>query len=609
MYPNLAYKPLNYTVASLNGGIMIDKSENKIFDNMSPDMLNMYYEGNMLKKREGQLMLFNEEDDIISCAKEGFYNFFIYHAGSKIKAYNYVTKETDILISKVEKKKGTFFIYNGYMYYIGTGEYYKISVKEEKVLCEKVTGYIPTVLINCDSQTIGDELERHNYISPYFKVTYNTTSSTSKIFLPDLPIDFSDIEISFQSKKITDFTVNEDRRYIEFSRELEEGHNDLEIIYKRTDVSNERMMITNCTIAETFGGLSSGISEGTRVFLSGNSDYLNTFFYSDVKNPEYFPVNQFDILGDDIDPIMCMGKQYNGLVFFKKKSIYIAYYELTDSGVNFKISKLNSDIGCDCKYTLSTVDNQLVWLNSIWGVMTLSSTNIKDEKNVKCISENINGRTTDKGLLSCKNLEESVAFSSRGKFYIVTPHYTYVLNISTNFYIGLKPENMSWFLMDNIYAKDFLYFNKEVYLAGKNGFSYFKDVLYDFDIKAPIRAYVTTKAFDFNAPQYFKTIYDISLSLKSIHNSYIKLEIFDENGKIKRESEFHLNKFNFTNFAFPKFTFCGNLFSFIIKRRVTSRRTKYLMIKLSNDKENSQMNISDINITYSIERSVRFNGI
>ena len=48
---------------------------------------------------------------------------------------------------------------------------------------------------------------------------------------------------------------------------------------------------------------------------------------------------------------------------------------------------------------METVDNQLVWVNSTWGVMTLSSTNIKDEKNVRCISQNINGISSKKALL------------------------------------------------------------------------------------------------------------------------------------------------------------------------------------------------------------------
>lgn len=611
MYPTLRYSASTYRIDNLGGGIAIDCSEDKIPDNKSPDMLNMYYDGNILRKREGQMMLFYDEN-ILSSSKDSFYSHFIYHAGDKIKSYNYITKEINVLIGKVKKIKGTFFIYNGYLYYIGTGEYYKISYdsETETLKAEVVSGFIPTVLINCSENSVGDELDAYNYLTSAFKATYNTTSSTKYIKMPDLPLDSTkDIVITFDSKEIKNFSVDWINKTIAFGTELKEGHNLLEIVYHRSDVSDDREKITQCNICESFGGYSAGISEGTRVFVSGNSKYANTFFYSELKNPEYFPVTQFELLGDDNDPIMCMGKQYNGLVFFKKKSIYISYYEYSNGEVVFSVSRLNSNIGCDCKYTLETVDNQLVWLNSIWGVMTLSSTNIKDEKNVKCISQNINGRDSFKALLMQENLENTVGFVNRGKYYLVTGIFTYVLNITNNFSIALSGENMSWFLMDNISAKDYVCFNREVYLAGDKGFSYFKDVLYDFDINTPIKAHFTTKAIDFNNPVFFKNIFDIAFSLKSINNSYFKVELKDENGNIGSGSEYIISKFNFLNFSYPQFTFCANLFSFVFKRKISRSRTKYLMIKFSNNKKNSQMILSDISITYSPERSVRFNGI
>lgn len=609
MYPQLNYSAQNYRIDNLSGGIAIDQSEDKISDNQSPDMLNMYFDGNILRKREGQMMLFFDED-IISCSKDSFYSHFIYHAGDKIKAYNYVTKEIIILIGKVKKIKGTYFLYNGYLYYIGTGEYYKISYEDDMLKADIVSGFVPTVLINCAENSIGDELDAYNYLTPAFKVTYNTTATTKYINMPDVPLDSKKgISVTFNLKEVTNYNVDWGHKVITFDRELSEGHNLLEITYYRSDVPDDREKITKCTISESFGGYSAGISEGTRVFLSGNIEYANTFFYSELKNPEYFPVTQFELLGDDNDPVMCMGKQYNGLIFFKKKSIYISYYEYTNGEVVFSVSRLNSNIGCDCKYTLETVDNQLVWLNSNWGVMTLSSTNIKDEKNVKCISQNINGRNSNKALLNQEDLENAVGFINRGKYYLVTKKFAYVLNIRTNFSISLSGESMSWFLMDNICAKDYIYFNREVYLAGESGFSYFKDILYDFNIETPIKSHFTTKAIDFGNPVLFKNIFDIAFSLKSINNSYFKVELMDENGQIGSGNEFKVNKFNFLNFSYPQFTFLASNFSFVFKRKITRRRAKYLMIKFSNNKKNSQMILSDISITYQIERSVRFNGI
>ena len=124
-----------------------------------------------------------------------------------------------------------------------------------------------------------------------------------------------------------------------------------------------------------------------------------------------------------------------------------------------------------------------------------------------------------------------------------------------------------------------------------------------------VKAYFKTKAIDFNRFSDFKNIYEISFSLRAIQNSYFLLKVRDENGKLKNEWEYKVNKFNFLNFDFKKFTFMTNIFSFAVNRRLKRARVKYLMLEFSNDLPGSQMNISDINITYSYERSVRFNGI
>ena len=605
MYPLFNHNLQRYRIADLDGGVVIDKGESKIPDNCASDMLNMIYSEGALKKRKGQELLF-DENDIITSLKDSYYDYFIYHASDKIKAYNINTKESITLMGPVNKREGKFFIYNGYVYYVGTGEYYKISKNEDGLSCQVVSGYIPNVMVNCDINSIGDEYESYNFLTGSFKLSYVTTSQTKIINLPsDLSVNSLDsLYVTFNSKELTDYTLDKNKRCIIFNS-MEEGHNLLEIIFY---IKNEedRAKITNCNISESFGGLSAGISEGTRIFLSGNPDYKTTIFYSELKNPEYFPINQFDIIGDDADPITGMGKQYNGLVIFKERSIYISGYEFSGDTVNFTLSKINSGIGCDCKNTIVSVGNQLVWLNGSHGVLTLTSTYIKEEKNVKCISLNINGMYSEKALLNQENLIKSVAFTLRDALYIVTGKYTYVFPFE---YVASLKGNSPWYIFDNISCTAFSLKDREIYLFGKKGITRFVNKLYDFDLSTPINAYFKTKAIDFNRPGDFKNIHEITFGLRSVQNSYFLLKVWDENGRVGADSEYKVNKFNFVNFKFPLFTFKGNLFSFAINRRIKRARTKYLMLEFSNNLPDSQMNISDILITYLIERRVRFNGI
>ena len=610
MYPKLSSNPKSYVLSALDGGIVIDEKETRINENCSPDMLNMIFDGNVLKKREGQEVLFSDNDGIIACYEGSFYNYIIYHSKDKIKAYNLETKEITVLEVRLSEKAGVFFTYNGYVYYLGAKSFFKISHTDGELSCAEVEGYIPTVLVNCESSGIGDKYEEFNFLTGGFKISYNTAGDKN-ITIPYAPLD--------ESKKIiikwgdyayaeSTYTVNYETGLVTFRDTLNEGHNLLEIT-AYTKEKEDREKITGCTIYEIFGGINSGSSDGTRVFLSGNSDYANTFFYSGLKNPEYFPVNQFDILGDTFDPITCMGKQYNSLVFLKEKSAYISYYTYDGDMVNFTISQISAHIGCDCPKSLVSIDNQLTWLNSIYGVMTLSSTSIKDEKNIRCISSNINGTVSEKALLNQQDLRGTVGFINRGKYYLVTGKYTYVLNMKKSFSIGISPQNMHWFIFDNIRAKDCLFIDKEAYLLSDRGITYFKNVLYDFDADTPINAYVCTKAVDFNAPGHFKYIGEISFYMATINNSFVEISFTDENGEIKKSYEYELSKFNFINFSFNTFTFYSNLFSFFIKRKVLRRRCMFFKVTFKNFEKNSQMAISDIIINYFLERGARYNGI
>ena len=610
MLPNLKYSEKIFSYPALRGGIVIDRKETELSNDKSPDMLNMIFDGKVLRKREGQQELFHNDSDFIACHKDTFYNYIIFHSGTKLKAYNCVDGKICVLYERLSLKKGVFFSFNGYVYYIGSGDFYKISYKDEALLAEIVEGYIPTVLVNCDRQGIGDKNEEFNFLNMGFKVTYST-GEISEVYIPYAPLDSEKpLIITLGGKRIysKDFNIDYETGKVSFYEDIDTGHNLLEILaYQKGE--SEREKITNCNIYEVFGGLLSGVSGGTRVFLSGNDNYKSTFFYSGLKNPEYFPVNQFDILGDDGDRITAMGKQSGSLILFKEKSIYLSSYTYGDEGVNFTLSQLSDHIGCDCPDTLVSIDNHLVWLSSDLGVLTLTTNSIRDEKNIKKLSENINGYDSKMSLLKNDNLKSSVGFVNRGKYYIVTDGYTYVLNMKYNFSLGLAPENFCWFLFDNIRAEGVIFINREAHIYYKNRVTYFSKVLYDFDINNPICAYVRTGASDFGLPGILKYVKDISFYMSALNNSYAGISFKDEEGKLKKKYEYTFLRFNFNNFSFPKFTFCSRLYSVFLRRGISRRRANFFSVTFENNKPNSQMAISDINITYITERGARYNGI
>lgn len=152
-----------------------------------------------------------------------------------------------------------------------------------------------------------------------------------------------------------------------------------------------------------FGGGSSGLTGGTRVFISGNPGYPNLVYWSSLNNPLYFPENNFAHVGEDTKAVTAFGKQSELLVIFKDREMYCTQYlngytatadDLQEQTVIdteaaravFPMVQLHPEIGCDCPDTIQLCNNRLVWLNSDGHVYGLFTTGQYSERNVRCLS-------------------------------------------------------------------------------------------------------------------------------------------------------------------------------------------------------------------------------
>ncbi len=100
-----------------------------------------------------------------------------------------------------------------------------------------------------------------------------------------------------------------------------------------------------------------------QLVVAGNINFPNTFYWSDIDGPEYFPdgVNSADVdtlLGDAIS-----GISPNNEVFavFKDKSIHIVSGNIAENQI--RVDQLTSDIGCAAHATIQEVKGQLFFLS------------------------------------------------------------------------------------------------------------------------------------------------------------------------------------------------------------------------------------------------------
>lgn len=587
--------------------------KNELPHGKSAEIFNMIYENGVLRKREGLKPVFeNTEDEITACFKESYYGYLIYASGGCIKARSMYDGSITVLKKHLPEGNGCFFIYNGRVYYVGDGGYFRIEYSEEALSLSEVEGYIPTAYINLSPEGIGDRDEEFNFLTGKYKASYNTVSGMTAVVLPNEHTDLNyGVTVEYNGK-----ILGEEKYKVVSSNEIEfkdigfsDGHNNLIVTATVSGWEEDRAKITGCRAAEFFGGSSSGLSEGTRVFLGGNEKYANTFFRSGLKNPEYFPINGFEILGDVSDPITCFGKQGGALIIFKKNSIYMSCYEYPDGEAVFTVTNISPERGCDRPDTLASVSNRLVWLHSGYGVMTLSSVNPQGQKNAVIISGNISGERAKEGL-SAQNTENARSFVYKERYYLSTADYCYVLDLKNGYGNLYSPGDMCWYIFDGFFVAGSFRFENRVILAVKErGFCEFSSLLYDFDKQTPIRAVYSTAASDAGSPFLFKNVHSVLLQLRADCNSYFKVTVSDEDGMLIPSKEYRLNKFSFLNFSFNKFTFKNRTYASVIRLKTPGRKTKFLTVRFENELPCSDMAISSVAVEYSTERGVKYNGI
>lgn len=171
-------------------------------------------------------------------------------------------------------------------------------------------------------------------------------------------------------------------------------------------VEGDSSKVFNMTDSAWFGGSANGLSDGSRLFLCGNTNESeqSLVLWSGLNDPTYFPENNYVYVGNKTEPVKAFGKQDNKLVVFKPNETYYTYYVqnnnitaedlINQTVVNYQANSvyfpfvlLNASIGCDCPDTVQLCRNRLVWAHSKGKVYTLVSDNQYNENSIYPVSE------------------------------------------------------------------------------------------------------------------------------------------------------------------------------------------------------------------------------
>lgn len=643
-YKSVDYKPLEIPQAGI-GGLNLKDLEYEQQLNQSPYMMNMMYRNGSFSKRYGQ-KTFNTYDNEVYAIEKAYDDIFV-HCGSDMLINN------EVVFSGLPETKGVFCKFYHTLYYlVGTKYYQCLKEKigdEYEYQFKEVEPYVPTVFNGADPQKEAKDAEegesgfpgydqdKLNLLSDKAIELYNADGESFVYYIKGI-YEYYDWTIrptiTIDDEPVTDFDMNEEEGTITFKGETAppEGYDNVSITWtlKESALKQDGDRLKNSKYSISYGN-----ANNTRLFLGGGGN--SKYFYSSPYDATYFPEQNWEIIGRTEDDITGFGLQYNTLFIFKPTEVY-SVSTFTNSQYNYATDKsdtvsyfasqlVNSEKGCDAPYSIQLIDNKLTWYSSRYGICTLVSSNILDERNVRVISRNIE-RTNSygiKGLLDYKeDLNTIISADYDNKYFLCFPEsgmcYAWDYQISPYYYTPSKETDvkiLDFFLFDNFHAKQFLnikgvngsgvdliYINLNVNEIDILNMSFVDDINGE---ESGINAFYMTPFMQFGAVEYLKNVRDIFVQCRGDTASVIKMYYYTEQSSGGNDDieEIRIGGKIWKGFRWDTFQWTTFNHAKAFRRRVSLKKIEMCSFLFKNDEPNRDMSISHLSIFYQVVKPVR----
>lgn len=618
-----AHEPAQYNLLSIidpgSGGLNIQDLDYLLPVKQSPKMLNMMYKNGIFGKRYGQEIVAEYDYPILAIGKYHSELYFQTQAGIGKLGTGYVYPGTFT-------HKGTFFVFNKMLYFLSQDIY----LQYDGTAWKEVEPYIPDILIVCNPDGTGGEVTDYNYnsIGAGFRVGFNGDGTSTVYHLPQqkddsgnvIPLDATPVKVLIGDTEYKEddtspgFTVDRNAYTVTFTTAPAQGTDNVFITAYVTNTKYKER-IFKCKYAASYGG-----NNNSHLFLAGNGE--STYYYSDVFDASYFPEMNYAVIGSTEDDITGFGLQYNVLIIFKPTEVFSVGYSFskdTNGAERMILSSqpVNNEVGCDMPYTIQYIDNRLTWGNTVYGICTLCSTAILDERNVRVVSRNINGGEREPGLLAEANLTDAIALDYDGKYIVFVNNDAYMWDYtnapfseSTRYSVDEMAKATAWYKWDNI-GKDSavntgMVIRDTAYFASGKKLISFNSELNDFGTDA-IESYYQTPLFDFQAFHALKTIKKAFFEVRGdtatkIHITYLTDD--DPSGEADPE-DIEIPAILWGSFTWNTFGWGMMKYAKTFARKCSVKKVMLFGILLENNEINRDMSLSGIKLKYTVVKEVK----
>ncbi|MBE6758832.1 MAG: hypothetical protein E7554_01925 [Ruminococcaceae bacterium] len=341
------------------------------------------------------------------------------------------------------------------------------------------SAYVPTVMIDRDPKGGGTAYEDVNMLSDAFtELFYADGESTSyQMSFDDLIADAGATVKLMNDDGITwreltegvDYNVNYVAGVVRFVTAPAvtpvDGQSNVSITVSK-DRSEKRAWIDKCTVAVAYQ-LPTG---GTRIFATGNPEYPNRDYWSEIDDYTYWSDLNYSILGDSRSKIIGYSNLGSYLATHKSDgSIYIRTPVTDTSDANrqsFPTMNIIRGPKNTASFSYAELGNEPLFLTEN-GVFALTSADLTAEKYAQDRSFYING-----SLLKENNINDAIALVWKDYYMLAVNHRIYLLDGSMKTYTPDEPHSTyqyEAFLWTGIPARCLWQWNNELYFGDDEG--------------------------------------------------------------------------------------------------------------------------------------------
>lgn len=488
------------------------------------------------------------------------------------KLYEDMNDTKNVSFNIVENK---LYINDGKTYLVYNGEVVKKVTEDEP--------FIPTTTISRKAGNIGggETLQDVNVLTPKRKNTFLGDGESTQFYLDAQQIDTAEVEAIVNDVELqedTDFTVDRINGIITFNEAPSEpnlsGYDNVVVTFSKT-VEGYADRINKCDKVLQFDN---------RLFYTGNPDYPNAIFHSELNNPQYISDLNYYEDGSDDASITSMVVGNNVLWVFKnldQNNANVFYHTPAldeNQGKYYPSSQGNVELGC-----LSTSGNfgdDIVYL-SRYGLEGLATDNLNSKQIVAHRSSLVDAK-----MINENDYENATLTEYKGYLLILVNGKVFLAD-SRQKYANLNSFEYEWFYwnISNVAPNILKEYNDELYIGTKDGAIFILDGTNDND--NAINSYWTTPMDNFGYNNQLKTTNKRGglAKIKTIPNGIIKVaRKTDKSDEYRYATEKSATGFSFLNIDFSNFSFITSNKSYLIYK-IKEKKINEISLKFYSDEK------------------------